>query len=272
MADISGVNERHLQAHQSERSGADVSAVGICSQLLKNEGLLRMSFEGQDGDSAEWSFHGLDLGAGKPLHASASTQTHADPNKCSTCGRDTATTKQMQDFDTQTDVTVSKIVAIQTSVVQTAEVSFMTEASVQSEVEPESVNSQVQNISMQNRTSIKPSTLNSTYIQSIAANSPSQHLKRETPPEPHAATPVHKRAKSKHNSLHWPQRSHMVCWREKPITKGDLAKLIIDIEKATVSYEKKCGKDYAPIREIKQIDLRAPDNKCHPVSMPELTY
>ncbi|OSS43595.1 hypothetical protein B5807_11792 [Epicoccum nigrum] len=53
----------------------------------------------------------------------------------------------------------------------------------------------------------------------------------------------------------------MDCWREKPQSKTELGKLIIDVKKATVTYEGKNGRDYAPITELKQVDLRTPDTK-----------
>ena len=72
---------------------------------------------------------------------------------------------------------------------------------------------------------------------------------------------LHKCAKSKHDSVPWPRYIYMDCWREKPQSKTDLGKLIIDIKKATVTYEDKHGKDYAQITELKQVDLRAPDSE-----------
>ena len=84
--------------------------------------------------------------------------------------------------------------------------------------------------------------------------------KRKASPDPQAEL-IHKCAKSKHDSAPWPRYIYMDCWRKKPLSKTDLGKLIIDIRKATVTYEDKHGKDYAQITELKQVDLRAPNSK-----------
>lgn len=59
----------------------------------------------------------------------------------------------------------------------------------------------------------------------------------------------------------------MDCWREKPQSKTELGKLIIDVKKATVTYEGKNGRDYAPITELKQVDLRTPDSESNSLTM-----
>lgn len=251
------------------RPGADASAVGISLRILKNEGLLCMTFRGEDGGSADWSFEGLNT---KPILASATTQTYVNPDKCCTCERGHVTPDLMPDHYTQTDTVDSKDFGTQTDTTCAAEVSSTVEAGVQSNTRPGPVKSESHSVSTQTGSSTHPSTTKPSFNQIIPAGNSSQSPKRKAAPEPHAATPVHKRAKSKHDSPPWPQRIYMDCWREKPISRGDIGKLIIDLENATASYESNYGKHHARTTETKQIDLRAPDRTSHLVSIALQTH
>jgi hypothetical protein len=56
-------------------AGKEASAVGLELKLVKNIGLLAMTFEGKDGGKATWTFQGLkELGQGGKMYASVGTQ------------------------------------------------------------------------------------------------------------------------------------------------------------------------------------------------------
>lgn len=56
-------------------AGKDASAVGLELKLVKNIGLLTMTFEGKDGGKATWTFQGLkELRQGDKMYASVGTQ------------------------------------------------------------------------------------------------------------------------------------------------------------------------------------------------------
>lgn len=256
---------------QALEFGVDISAVGIRLRLLKNEGLLRMDFEGNDGGSANWSFEGLHAEVKLPMCASASTQTHINGDKCMMCGHETAKLTAMHDKDTQTEVASNQEMGTQTKVIHTANVGFTAGPGIQSavdifrqELEVHSPTiAQKQDISTQTDTTVEPDTTDSTKSDNITTCRENPVLKRKASPQPDTATPLSKRAKSRHNSLPWPRRINMECWREKPTSKGDLGRLIIDLEKATVYYESRYGKVYARTSELKQVDIRAPDSESH---------
>jgi hypothetical protein len=71
------------------KPGFDASAVGVKLRLIKNDGVLKMEYKGDDGGAAVWMFHGLPLIYGPKLAASAATQTEVDSTRCSTCGEET---------------------------------------------------------------------------------------------------------------------------------------------------------------------------------------
>lgn len=134
--DASG-DEDDTEKPPPKKPGAEISAVGTRLRLLKNEGLLRMVFEGEEGASADWSFEGLGFVAGKPMLASASTQTHTDPDKCSTCGRGADVLKVVQDHGIQTDTKALQESGSQTDV----------KAGVQPKAEPGSGTSHARSMS-----------------------------------------------------------------------------------------------------------------------------
>jgi hypothetical protein len=217
--DTNESNDSDPQSVLSGRPGPELSAVGIRLRLLKNDGLLRMEFEGTDGSSAKWMFEGLNIETSHQATEDNSTQTIT--------ALDAQSSSEMESAQT-------------TNVAGSPE---MTSTATQSDI------------------AIEPSTSNSAYINTITdENTGRPSKKRKASPDPQAEL-LHKCAKSKHDSAPWPRYIYMDCWREKPISKTDLGKLIIDIKKATVTYEDKHGKDYAQITELKQVDLRAPDSE-----------
>jgi hypothetical protein len=256
--DTNESNDSDPQSVLSGRPGPELSAVGIRLRLLKNDGLLRMEFEGTDGSSAKWMFEGLNIENGTSAVASATTQTLIDPINCTVCGQKQVTQGETTDCGTQTSHQATEDNSTQTITALDAQSSSEMESAQTTNV---AGSPEMTSTATQSDIAIEPSTSNSAYINTITdENTGRPSKKRKASPDPQAEL-LHKCAKSKHDSAPWPRYIYMDCWREKPISKTDLGKLIIDIKKATVTYEDKHGKDYAQITELKQVDLRAPDSE-----------
>ncbi|KAF9699195.1 hypothetical protein EKO04_003275 [Ascochyta lentis] len=255
------------------RSGVHASAVGCQLLLIKNEGVLQITFEGKMGASANWTFRGLDSGTGNAILASAGTQTYTDPDHCIACRHKMVVPSSIQDTGTQTDTMAVTEMGTQTDGVYTAEVRFPAGEHAQSRVDSELPTDQVSHDTAQSCEAHNTDASVTTHVQNATTTNgtdiadaedttsrcSSQNLKRKASSESPAATLLNKRAKSRHDSAPWPRRIFVDCWREKPFSKGDLGCLIIDIEKAAVYYESKYGKSYARTTELKQVDIRAPD-------------
>jgi hypothetical protein len=67
--------------------------------------------------------------------------------------------------------------------------------------------------------------------------------------------PSHKRSKSSHDPLSWPNDLYMTCIRTRPISKSDIGTLHIDLVEGTVWFEGWYGKENARTFEKKQVDL-----------------
>ena len=135
LEDLSDSDDGDTEGAQLLRSGVNASAVGIELRLIKNDGLLRMKFEGRDGTTAEWVFEGLQVMGKGGIVASVGTQTYIDPDKCMTCGHKKVTPAKMQDRGSQMETATTMEFGTQTDVVYTAEITFTAEAGVQSSVE-----------------------------------------------------------------------------------------------------------------------------------------
>jgi hypothetical protein len=91
------------------KPGLDASAVGIQLRLIKNDGVLKIEFEGKDGAMANWAFAGL------ALVAAAGTQTEVDVKKCFVCGEEKRETVKVKHEETQTDMAASQSFGTQTA-------------------------------------------------------------------------------------------------------------------------------------------------------------
>ena len=217
-----------------------------------------MEFEGTDGSSAKWTFEGLNIENGKTAVASATTQTLLDQTNCTVCGQKQVAQGETADCGTQTSHQATEDSGTQTNTALDAQSGSGMESAQTTNVAgiPAMIST-----ATQSDIAIEPEISDSAYINNFTdENTGRPSKKRKASPDPQAEL-IHKCAKSKHDSAPWPRYIYMDCWREKPLSKTDLGKLIIDIKKATVTYEDKHGKDYAQITELKQVDLRAPDSE-----------
>jgi hypothetical protein len=97
------------------KSGLDVSAVGIQLRLIKNDGVLKIEFEGRDGAAADWTFHGLALIEGGRMVAAAATQTDVE-----------ARMVESRHEESQTDIVATQSIGCQTSAVRTSSTGVQT--------------------------------------------------------------------------------------------------------------------------------------------------
>jgi hypothetical protein len=233
--DVSDNEASDAGALTAVRAGIDASAAGIQVRLIKNDGHLLMKFEGRDGSTSEWTFDGMDT---QRMASSISTQTLIDPDKCATCGHEIPAKSEMRESDTQTDV-----VAVQ-------QVTFSAEAASQTAIKTEETT---------NPTAKSTNDSSSQTTDSLLETA--RDVKRKPSPILHVDEPIHKRAKSTHNSKPSPPVIYMECKRHYPTSKADTGKLIIDIEKGTVRYEEIYGKHHAQTIETKQVDIKSPSSK-----------
>jgi hypothetical protein len=97
------------------KPGLDASAVGIQLRLIKNDGVLKIEFEGTDGATANWTFDGLALVDGERMVAAAGTQTEVDVKRCLVCGEEKRETVKAKHEETQTDMAATQSFGTQTA-------------------------------------------------------------------------------------------------------------------------------------------------------------
>ena len=161
-------------------SGLNASAVGLQLCLIKNDGNLKVSFQGKNGGWAEWTFRGMKIENGSRMIASAFTKTENNPTQCSVCGEERETRSGVSDEEVQTDTKQSKDSASQTDGYINRCLDQHTAASTQTD----QLNEQLP--------TSRPS--------KPQEPSPGTPLKRKAQADPDDQPPLHKRAKSTHNS------------------------------------------------------------------------
>ncbi|KAH7405853.1 hypothetical protein DE146DRAFT_753847 [Phaeosphaeria sp. MPI-PUGE-AT-0046c] len=344
--DASGGNNNGALECVNTESGTDVSAVGCHLYLVKNDGSLKVEFEGPYGSAAKWSFDGLTTTDGAMMVATAATQTYADPNQRSACGRDIMAEVEVKHQETQSDMIAmhSAGVEMMTGVattstgiqtIPTSEPSLLRQSpqaaqilgpfvnapaieglaykasrdltyqflasrkildrdpkvgesvealksllkeeresrSVKAKQTATSITQHVQPKAIDGSISISSSQVGTQTESKRAAASSTSHplveqsatsannLKRKASSSPSLAAPLHKCAKSKHNSSAWPRHLYMQCYRTFPMSKEDMGILHIDVETATVWFEWWHGRPHNLVFERKQCDLRDPYTK-----------
>jgi hypothetical protein len=108
------------------KPGLDASAVGVQLRLIKNDGVLKMEFEGRDGATADWTFEGLALVDGGRMVAAAVTQTEVDGKKCVVCGEEKREIVEVKHEETQTDVVATLSIGAQTATLTTSSTGVQT--------------------------------------------------------------------------------------------------------------------------------------------------
>ncbi|KAF2632881.1 hypothetical protein BU25DRAFT_85121 [Macroventuria anomochaeta] len=229
---------------QPAKAGLDISAVGIQLHLLRNDGLLRMWFEGREGCTADWTFDGLKATTNGRMTASAGAQTCVDLDKCILCGIKETKRSDMRNCASQTEV-----VTVQS-------VSFSADAAQQTTKESRWLDNLSPRATPAPRTSMKAAlaTMRNGTSQKESTKEVAIRSKRRALSPPHSDVPLHKRAKSRHDSKPWPRVIYMDCYRTYPNSHG-AGLLVIDIEKATVTYEDHYKTKVANHTEQRQIHL-----------------
>jgi hypothetical protein len=209
-------------------------------------------------------FEGLNVENGKTAVTSATTQTLLDQTDCTVCGQKHVTQAETADCGTQTSHQATEDNSTQTSTALDAQPSSEIGSA---RTTHGAGNLETISTATQSGIAVEPDTSNSAYINIVTDRNTGRASKKRKASSDSEAELIHRRAKSKHDSAPWPRYIFMDCWREKPQSKTELGKLIIDVKKATVTYEGKHGRDYAPITELKQVDLRAPDSESNSLTM-----
>lgn len=194
-------------------SGLEASAVGLSLRLIKNDGVLKVSFEGEHGGVIDWSFHGMRGSNSGSMTACAFTQTTSEAS--SEC----------------------KCVGI---------------------VPPQFSNSAIRTVSTDPIPERIVQPLAS--ILSIISTTETRPLKRKATEHMEQPKP-HKRAKSSHDSVPWPNHLYITCFRTQPICKSDIGTLHIDTIEGIVWFEGWYGKANTRSYEKKQIKFCDPSSK-----------
>ena len=229
------------------------SAVGLRICLIKNDGMLEVTFEGSDGATAQWKFCGLEVENGSPMTASASTQTDTDPKRCLLCGvkpaislgenNEARRTRKQEDreFDARAYEKLFKISWSRTE----AKVDVLPDRPTPSSTRMGQVDKQ---LSLSNTSNSEE-------------HSTGSGAKRKVQASPDVSPPLHKRAKSTHDSPSWPPHLYVTCSRGLPSFKGQIGTLHIDVQEGSMWFEGWYGKEHMRKFERKQVDLRNPTSK-----------
>jgi hypothetical protein len=104
------LDDNDVDKPEKLKHGLDASAVGIQLRLLKNDGVLKVEFEGRDGAVANWTFNGLALMNGGRMVAAAATQTDVEVKV-------EEVEVEVKNEETQTNVVVTQSTGFQTKAV-----------------------------------------------------------------------------------------------------------------------------------------------------------
>jgi hypothetical protein len=275
------------------KAGIEASAVGIQLRLIKNDGVLKIDFEGKNSSTAQWTFQGMQLSDGERLVATATTQTHIDPKKCLMCGEKQDQMTRIKHEGTQIPTVTTQTAGFQVITRAPRFARSILEGRIRrlrkeldeniaalndfnSRREESRINSADTHT---NQMKCMPSPYHKTTLlasastgtqtdsgQSVDASSAqfsypkdttatNLNLKRKASTSLEGTKPLHKRAKSKHASEAWPRHIYMECSRTTPTFMGDVGVLHIDIQEAAVWYEGWYGMEDMRVHERKQVYL-----------------
>jgi hypothetical protein len=292
------------------KAGIDASAVGIQLRLIKNDGVLKIDFEGKNGSTAQWTFQGMQLSDGERLVATATTQTHIDPKKCLMCGGKQDQMMRIKHEGTQIPTVTTQSAGFQLithaprfarSILE-GRIRHLREELDENIAALNDFNSRREESRVNaadthtNQRKCMPSPYHKTTLltsastgtqtdsgQSVDASSvqlsypkdttaTNLNLKRKASTSFEGTKSLNKRAKSKHDSEAWPRHIYMECFRVIPVFKGDVGVLHIDLEEAAVWFEGWYGKENMRVYERKQFNLSdVTSKKSHPNSGSYLT-
>ena len=234
-----GVDEIDDKTVSTLEPGLETSAVGLSLRLFKNDGALRITFEGEHGGIVDWKFQGLEGSEMGSMTACAFTQTMPE-----------ASTGYKSVEVVPPEMSIGSIQTVSTDpipqrLVQPLPLGFSTMSTT--ETRP---------VKRKAKTKL-PKAERDLNLPIIATDS---GLKRKSTENTERPIP-HKRAKSSFDSPPWPAHLYMTCFRTQPISKSDIGTLHIDLEEGTVWFE--CWRGNANTRtfEKKQIDLHDASSK-----------
>ncbi|KAI4929313.1 uncharacterized protein J4E92_004977 [Alternaria infectoria] len=232
-----GVDEIDDETVAILESGPETSAVGLSLRLFKNDGALRITFEGEHGGVVDWQFQGLEGSKTGSMTACAFTQT-------------------MPEASTGCRVVEGVPPEMSIGRIQTVSTDPMPKRNVQPPASGLSI------ISTTETRPVKP-TIKPTITLKLPKEDPDLFsptvnkeigLKRKATEEVEQPKP-HKLAKSSHNSSSWPSHLYMTCFRTNPFSKCDVGTLHIDLVEGTVWFEGWHGRANARTFERKQVNL-----------------
>jgi hypothetical protein len=220
---------------QCLESRSEASTVGLSLGLIKNDGILKITYEGKHGLVANWTFEGLNE------------------------------TRMVASAFTQTDPEVSKIrgdlhtmpLKLSISTIQTMATNPRPERIIQSLRSGFSVISNIATRPISGNTKPKEEVQSPTSSVTNAKD-----LKCKAAPEISTCF-AHKLARSEHKSPLWPNHLFMACYRTQPVHNDEVGILHIDLVAGTVWFEGWSGKAHISQQTYvrKQVDLRSPSSK-----------
>ncbi|KAI4670484.1 uncharacterized protein J4E79_000766 [Alternaria viburni] len=228
------------------RSSLELSAVGLGLRLIKNDGMLKVNYQGENGGVVDWTFQGLRCSSVGSMTACAFTQT-------------------MPEVAVQSELSNSTI--------QTVSTDPILERIVQPPVSGLSI------ISTTETRPVKP-IVKPMIKPAITTKFPKEEpgifssmvdkesgLKRKATEDVEQPKP-HKLAKTSHESPPpWPAHLYMTCCRMQPVSQSPTGNLHIDLREGTVWFEGWHGKAEARIFEKRQVNLRD-SSEQRPTSRP----
>ena len=241
--------------------GLEASAVGLSLRLIKNDGVLKTTYQGRSGGVVDWTFRGLDDGR---MVASASTQT--EPEIPSDHGGMEILLPKLSISMFQTTITNPTPERMETplprlfiSPIQTITTTPTPERIVQPPLSGLSIISTMETRPIRvpvNRRKEVPAS-HPTKIK----NSDSKHRLIQVSPQPISR-------KLARDSTSWPNHLFMACCRTQPIHNGEVGVLHIDLTEGTVWFEGWSGRAHINQRTYirKEVDLRNASSESIPIS------
>jgi hypothetical protein len=320
------LDDNEVDKPEKLKHGLDASAVGIQLRLLKNDGVLKVEFEGKDRAVANWTFNGLALVNGGRMVAAAATQTDVEVKM-------EEVEVEVKNEETQTNVVVMQSTGFQTKAVTVSSAEVQTtlpdvplhrqlpglveilgpfidtptskkfiedtlsmlkvsmrcarpvlERNAAARTDPAVLARDLKEVLTRmdlprNQLSKEGVWMSPTDIYMQAKSNRERHLesdeqepeenttttnpdlKRKSPATPVTERPLHKRAKSTHDSEPWPRHIYMECNRTTPLNKGGVGVLHIDLEVGLAWFEGWHGAKNTRVYERKQVYLSDSSSK-----------
>lgn len=256
-----GADDIDIAVVQRLGSGLEASAVGLSLRLVKNDGVLKATYQGKSGGVVDWTFRGLDDGR---MVASASTQT--EPEIPSDHGGMETLLPKLSISIIQTTTTNPTPEHMETplprlfiSMIKTISTTPTPERIVQPPLSGLSIISTMET---------RPIRIPVKRRKEVPA-SQAIRIKRSDPK--HRLIQVSSQPISRklaRDSTSWPNHLFMACCRTQPIHNGEVGVLHIDLTEGTVWFEGWSGRAHINQRTYtrKEVDLRSASSESTPIS------